>query len=79
MSIMSRVCRQLTAAQVLEANELCRQYVGKPLEACTVDEIRQVRRAIADDLLLLRLDLELAIDDLARIVGTEPPDVGPKG
>lgn len=58
----------LTPDELLDANERCRQYAGKPLDECTPDDIVRVRAGLAVELKFLTIMRDQAMHELTETV-----------
>ncbi|MFX4286281.1 hypothetical protein ACQBJO_12895 [Janibacter sp. G349] len=58
----------LTPDELLDANERCRQYAGKPLDECTPDDIVRVRAGLAVELKFHTIMRDEALHEISEIV-----------
>lgn len=57
----------LTPDELLDANDRCRQYAGKALDQCTVEDFDRVRAGLATEVAFLKIMRDEALLDIRSI------------
>ena len=65
---MTRIRERFTADELVDANERCRQYAGKPLDQCDTDDITRVRAGLATEKAFLTIMRDQALHDAEQVI-----------